>query len=124
MGIEVQLKHLRRLRSLCLIISLIPFEMRAQTREEAVRATRDGRLEEGITMLRKLVQVRPVDPLAAFDLAVILARNRRPREAIEAYELARGADVPEYVLAPMIRAYRDEKRFVEAEMLARQGRKR
>ena len=33
-------------------------------------------------------------------------------------------DVPEYVLAPIVRAYRDQKRFAEAERWVRDGTER
>jgi Flp pilus assembly protein TadD len=45
------------------------------------------------------------------------------REAIEAFEQTGMQEVPDYVLAPIIRAYRDQKRFAGAERWARAGAK-
>src|SRR4051794_40082235 len=87
----------------------------AQTREEAVTIAREGRTDEAIAGLRKLLAENPNDPPVAFDLAVVLTWAKRPREATDVFEHAGAAEVPEYVLGPMIRAYRDQKRFKEAE---------
>ena len=96
----------------------------AETREEAVAAAREGRPEEGIAALRKLLADGTDDPLAAYDLAVILTWVNRPREATDAFERAGAVEVPAYVLAPIVRAYRDQKRFAEAERWAREGARR
>ena len=96
----------------------------AETREEAVAAAREGRPEEGIAALRKLLADGTDDPLAAYDLAVILTWVNRPREATDAFERAGAVEVPAYVLAPIVRAYRDQKRFAEAERWAREGERR
>jgi hypothetical protein len=92
----------------------------AETREEAVAAAREGRPEEGIAALRKLLAEGTDDPLAANDLAVILTWVNRPREATDAFERGSAVEVPDYVLAPIVRAYRDQKRFAEAEWWARE----
>jgi tetratricopeptide (TPR) repeat protein len=96
----------------------------AETREEAVAAAREGRPEEGIAALHKLLADGPDDPLAAYDLAVILTWVNRPREATDAFERAGAVEVPAYALAPIVRAYRDQKRFAEAERWAREGQRR
>jgi Flp pilus assembly protein TadD len=98
----------------------------AETREEAVAAAREGRTGEAITALRKLLAEGTKDPLVGYDLALILTWVNRPREATDALERATagGGEVPEYVLAPMVRAYRDQKRFAEAEQWAREGQRR
>ena len=70
---------------------------------------------------RKLVADGTDDPLAAYDLAVILTWVNRPREATEAFERGSAVEVPDYVLAPIVRAYSDQKRFAEAERWAREG---
>jgi len=115
-------------RILCLIVGLTafpgPFRAAAITREEAVLAAREGRNDEAIAALRKLQAEGTDDPMVAFDLAVILTWAKRPREAVEAFEHAANVEVPEFVLAPMVGAYRDLKRFPEAEKLAREGGKR
>ena len=96
----------------------------AETREDAVAAAREGRTEEGIAALRKLLADGTDDPLAAYDLAVILTWVNRSREATDAFERAGALEVPAYVLAPIVRAYRDQKRFAEAEQWAREGQRR
>ncbi len=95
----------------------------AETREEAVAAAREGRTEEAIAALRKLL-AEGSDPLLAYDLAVILTWVNRPREATDAFERAGTGEAPAYVLAPIVRAYRDQKRFAEAERWAREGERR
>ena len=98
----------------------------AETREEAVAAARAGRTEEGIAALRKLLAEGTQDPLVAYDLAVILTWVNRPREATDVFEKANSTatEIPTYALAPMVRAYRDQKRFAEAEQWAREGQRR
>src|SRR4051812_26173484 len=104
-----------------ILISAAP--ARAQTREEAVSQAREGHTEEAIAALRKLLEENPNDSPVAFDLAVVLTWARRPREATDAFERAK-ADPPEYALGPIVRAYRDQKRFAEAERWAREAGKR
>jgi Flp pilus assembly protein TadD len=99
----------------------LPMCANGQTREEAVTMARQGQRNEAIAALRRLLDQSPDDPLVAFDLAVILTWENRSREATEAFERARGAEPLEYVLGPVIRAYRDQKRFKEAERWAREG---
>ncbi len=98
----------------------------AETREEAVAAARAGRTEEGIAALRKLLAEGSQDPLVAYDLAVTLTWVNRPREATDVFEKANSTatEIPTYALAPMVRAYRDQKRFAEAEQWAREGQRR
>src|SRR5437660_11076357 len=105
-------------------IVMAPAGAKAQTREEAVTMARDGNTGAAIAVLRKLLAENPNDPLVAFDLAVILTWRNRSREATDAFERARAAEPPEYVLRPIIRAYRDQKRFAEAERWAREARQR
>ena len=50
--------------------------------------------------------------------------GERPREATDAFERGSAVEVPAYALAPIIRAYRDQKRFAEAERWAREGERR
>src|SRR3954468_9120153 len=93
-------------------------------RESAVVAAREGRTEEAIASLRELLKASPDDAKIAYDLAVVLTWVGRQREATEAFERAPPGEVPEYVLAPMIRGYRDQKHFAEAERWARDGTQR
>jgi len=96
----------------------------AQTREEAVQAARRGEYDAAVTALRALLAASPSDTATALDLAVVLERAGRPREATDVFERAGVAEPPEYVLAAMMRAYRTERRWAEAGALAAQGAKR
>ena len=97
-----------------------PFvEAAAATREEAVALAREGETEAAIAALRELLAAAPNDALVAYDLAIILTWVGRNREATDVFENAGGDEPPEYVLGPIIRAYRDQKRFAEAERWAR-----
>ena len=89
------------------------------TREEAVALAREGKTDAAITALQELLTAAPNDRLVAYDLAVILTWVGRNREATDAFEKAGDGEPPEYVLGPIIRAYRDQKRFAEAERWAR-----
>jgi biofilm PGA synthesis protein PgaA len=94
----------------------------AQTREEAVLQAREGHIEDAIAALRRLLEENSQDAMTAFDLAVILTWAQRPREATQTFERAApSAEPPQYVLEPIIRAYRDQKRFTEAEHWAREA---
>jgi len=94
----------------------------AQTREQAVTAAREGRLEEGISILRALVTAGDASPDTAYDLAVVLTWANHPKEETDAFEQAGNLDAPEYVLLAMTRAYWDQRRYDEAQRLARRGR--
>lgn len=108
-----------------LVLTVAALPLRGdETREDAVAAAGEGQLEDSMVVLRKLLAINPADPLTAFDLAIIYTWNNQPAEAISVFEQAKDAEPPEYVLAPMIRAYRDQKHFSDAERLARQGTKR
>lgn len=94
------------------------------TREEAVELARSGRTGEAITALRDLLAASPNDVAVAYDLAVILTWKKRNREAVDVFEKAGRDDPPEYVLGPIARAYRDQKRFPEAERWVRNAQER
>jgi biofilm PGA synthesis protein PgaA len=95
----------------------------AQTREDAVASARAGRLEESISALRSLIEGGDSSLETAYDLAVILTWAKRPREATDVFEhVDPEADVPEYVLLAMTRAYWDQHRYEAALRLARRGR--
>jgi biofilm PGA synthesis protein PgaA len=94
-------------------------EADATTREEAVTLARDGKTDAAVAALQELLTAAPRDRLVAYDLAVVLTWVGRNREATDAFEKAGGEEPPEYVLGPIIRAYRDQKRFAEAERWAR-----
>ncbi|HSI14868.1 MAG TPA: poly-beta-1,6 N-acetyl-D-glucosamine export porin PgaA [Chthoniobacter sp.] len=96
----------------------------AITREEAVAMAREGRTDHAITALQELQKTAPEDQLVAYDLAVVYTWVGRSREATDAFEKAADGEPPEYVLGPIIRAYRDQKRFADAERWARATERR
>jgi biofilm PGA synthesis protein PgaA len=95
-----------------------------QSREEAVRAARDGRTDEAIRELQNIVANDSRDAGAALDLATILTWANRPRDATDVFERAAVTEPPDYVLLAMAHAYRDQQRFVLAQGLAQQGLRR
>ena len=88
-------------------------------REEAVVLARNGKVAEAIAALEKIRAITPNDPNVTADLIVILTWAGRNREATVLFEKAGLQDPPDYVLAPLIRAYRDQKQFPKAEHWAR-----
>jgi biofilm PGA synthesis protein PgaA len=97
----------------------VPGAASAQTREDAVRAARDGRYAEAIAALEQL-RARGGDRRVDDDLAVVLAWAGRPADALAVFERAAPDGVaPDYVRAAMFQAYRDVGRFGDAERLAR-----
>jgi biofilm PGA synthesis protein PgaA len=110
--------------SLIIVALAWPMHSNGQTREEAVALAREGETEKAIAALRRMLGESPSDKRVAFDLAVILTWVGRPREATDAFERAGAAEPPQYVLGPIIRAYRDQKRFKEAERWAYEAAKR
>jgi biofilm PGA synthesis protein PgaA len=105
----------------CLLLLSIALTALAQTREQAVAAARDGRLEEAISTLRSLIAAGDTSPGTAYDLSVILSRAKRPQEATDLFERTGTTSAPEYVLLAMTRAYWDQRRYEQAEALARRG---
>src|SRR6516164_9507747 len=110
-----------RQRLSCLLLTSLALTALAQTREQAVAAARDGRLEEAISTLRALIAAGDTSPGTAYDLAVILSRAKRPQEATDLFERTDTPNVPEYVLLAMTRAYWDQRDYPQAENLARRG---
>ena len=87
-------------------------------REQAVQAARDGRLDAALEALHRLAAAGDVP--ARHDLVVVLGWAGRYGEAIEAFErIAPAASAPDFVLRAAAAAYRSERRFDEAERLAR-----
>jgi biofilm PGA synthesis protein PgaA len=95
-----------------------------KTREDAVQAARRGEFDAAVSALRALSAASPSDTAIAFDLAVVLEWAARPREATDVFEHTGVAEPPEYVLGAMLRAYRTQRRWVEAGALAAQGTRR
>ena len=82
---------------------------------------RAGRLQPAIAALRAMLAAGEDDGLVAMDLSVLLQQARRPGEAIAVFEQAAVADPPDYALLAVARAYRDARRYRDAEKLAREG---
>ena len=93
-------------------------------REAAVLLARAGQTGAAIAALRSQLTRGTNDPLVAMDLAVLLQQANRPAEATAVYERANPSDPPSYALLAVVRAYRDQKQFMRAATLARQGFKR
>ncbi len=104
-----------------LVVLSLAAAVMAQTREQAVAAAREGRVDEGISALRSLIAAGDTSPGTAYDLAVVLTWAKRPRDATDTFERADAPDAPEYVLLAMTRAYWDQRRYDEGERLARRG---
>lgn len=120
------LSIIRSLQTLTLLMIVVLPMTRApgQSREDAVRAARDGHTDDAIRTLQTIVANNRSDTGAALDLAVILSWAKRPREATDVFERTPVTQIPEYVLLAMTRAYRDQQRFGIAQGLAHEGLRR
>jgi poly-beta-1,6 N-acetyl-D-glucosamine export porin PgaA len=105
-----------------LVVSAIS-SIAAQTREEAVKAAREGRLDEGISTLRSLIANGDTSSETAYDLALVLTWAKRPKEATDVFERIGAIDSPDFILMAITRAYWDQRRYADAERLARRGLK-
>lgn len=90
-------------------------------REAAIEQARAGHLDDAIATLRRLMAQGSDDPLVPFDLAVLLEQAGDPQGATDIFESADVASAPEYALLSATRAYRDQRRYDEAEKLVRSG---
>src|SRR3954454_569920 len=115
------LNSMRRALTVLLLVSSAGTAS-AQTREQAVAAARDGRVEEGISALRSLIAAGDSSPNTAYDLAVLLTWAKRPQESTAVFEQIEATDTPEYVLLAMTRAYWDQRQYEAGEKLAARGR--
>src|SRR4051794_11689396 len=115
------LNSMRRALGVLLLVSSAGTAL-AQTREQAVAAARDGRVEEGISALRSLIAAGDSSPNTAYDLAVLLTWAKRPQEATAVFEQIQTTDTPEYALLAMTRAYWDQRQYEAGEKLAARGR--
>jgi biofilm PGA synthesis protein PgaA len=95
-----------------------------ERREAAVLKARAGHAAEAQAELRAMLAAGADDGLVAMDLATLLQRDRKPREAVAVFEKAAPATPPDYALLAVARAYRDLHRYKDAERLARQGMER
>ena len=50
--------------------------------------TKEGRIDEGLRMDRKMVRMRPEDPTAHYNLACSLALKERKRDAVQSLRQA------------------------------------
>src|SRR5437868_1584756 len=110
--------------SFLILLALPMTKADGQSREEAVRAAREGRTDEAIRDLQSIVASNSRNTAAALDLATILTWAKRPRDATDVFERAAVVEPPEYVLLAMTRAYRDQQRFALAQQLAQEGLRR
>ena len=92
-----------------------------ERREAAVLQARSGQLEPAVAALRAMLAAHEDDGLVAMDLSALLQQAQRPGEAIAVFEQAAVANPPDYALLAATRAYRDVRRYRDAEKLARQG---
>jgi biofilm PGA synthesis protein PgaA len=103
-------------------------QVRAQTvterREAAVLQSRAGHLDEAIATLRAMLAAGEEDGFVAMYLTALLQQASKSGEAIRVFEKAAAAEPPDYALLAATRAYRDLRRYGDAEKLARQGLKR
>ncbi|MBR0778150.1 poly-beta-1,6 N-acetyl-D-glucosamine export porin PgaA [Bradyrhizobium diazoefficiens] len=95
-----------------------------ERREAAVLQSRAGHLSEAIDTLRAMLAAGEEDGLVAMDLTALLQQAGKSGEAIRAFDKAALAEPPDYALLAAARAYRDLRRYGEAEKLTRQGLKR
>src|SRR5437899_5095182 len=75
--------HVGRLQvfSFLILLALPMTKADGQSREEAVRAAREGRTDEAIRDLQSIVASNSRNTAAALDLATILTWAKRPRDA-------------------------------------------
>jgi biofilm PGA synthesis protein PgaA len=95
-----------------------------QRREAAVLEARAGHLDAALAQLRAMLAAGQEDGFVAMDLTTLLQQAGRPKEAVAVFEKAGLAKPPDYALLAATRAYRDLRRYNDAEKLARQGLKR
>src|SRR5690348_4309524 len=79
-GSGVNSSHIGCLRvfGLVLVLAFPTTKADGQSREEAVRAAREGRTDEAIRELQNIVASNSTDTAAALDLATILTWAKRP----------------------------------------------
>jgi biofilm PGA synthesis protein PgaA len=90
-------------------------------REVAVLKARTGRMAEAQADLRAMLAAGDTDGLVAMDLATLLQQDHKPEEAVAVFEKATLARPPDYALLAATRAYRDLRRYGDAERLAHLG---
>ena len=95
-----------------------------ERREAAALQARAGHADAAIGALRAMLAAGEDDGLVAMDLTALLQQAGRPADAVAVFEKAAVAEPPDYALLAASRAYRDLKRYDDAERLARQGLRR
>ena len=107
---------------LALALALLVGPALAQSpREAAVLEARAGRPEAAIATLGGLLDAGTPDPLVGADLLTLLQQNGRPAEALAVLRRLGAQPLPSYALRAATRAARDQRRWTQAEALARQG---
>jgi biofilm PGA synthesis protein PgaA len=97
----------------------------SQQREAAVLKARAGQMAEAQAALRAMLAAGIDDGgLVAMDLTTLLQQDGKAAEAVAVFEKAAKPDPPDYALLAATRAYRDLRRYDDAERLARQGMQR
>lgn len=82
---------------------------------------RAGHPDRAIATLRAMLDSGSPDPLVGADLLTLLQQNNRPSEALAVLRRLGAQPLPSYALLAATRAARDERRWTQAESLARQG---
>ncbi len=104
---------------------LLPGVGAAQSpREAAVLRFRAGDRDAALADLRAQLAAGSTDPALVPDLVTLLQQAGHSADAVALWEHARPNDPPDYALAAMVRAYRDQRRFDQAVALARDGLRR
>ncbi|MEI6162361.1 MAG: tetratricopeptide repeat protein, partial [Roseococcus sp.] len=112
-------------RSLTVALLLLAGPALAQSsREAAVLEARAGRPDAAIATLRGMLDAGTSDPMVGPDLLTLLQQNGRPAQALAILRRLGAQPLPSYALLAATRAARDERRWAQAEALARQGQAR
>lgn len=85
---------------------------------------RAGEQDAALADLRQQLSAGSTDPALAPDLITLLQQAGRSAEAVAIWEAAHPRTPPDYALAAMVRAYRDQRQPERAETLARDGLRR
>lgn len=75
--------------TIVLLVGAGRFETPRRAVDEGLRFYRAGNLAQAEAAFRRALTVSPTDPIAHYDLAAVLYRRKRYREAIEHYQAAR-----------------------------------
>ena len=85
---------------------------------------RAGNTAEAQAALRAMLAAGTDDGLVAMDLTTLLQQDGKSSEAVAVFEKAASPESPDYALLAATRAYRDLRRYADADRLAREGMRR